>query len=731
MNRLTGKWCSVVVMAVTLGSLAGRAAQQVTVDLSAYTPGHGVDVKRDGVRLLVRWPIADKEFVLLTLDLRPEQPLIESLGIASETSESTTLLRGVEPLVFLTVGTLQAPAGRPPQMSLFNTFFDKPASRPHQSYLGRLNLRRVRATSQGQRASVAVGELTIGPFAGELVFTFYPGSRLLHEEAVVATDEERRAILYDAGLAGKSAGWQQFAWVDTEGRIQRTEVHPEVADRPLAVRHRTLIAECAQGSVACFPPPHQFQFPRDWTDNLKFTWLGREHNQFAHPFGFGIRQVPDGGRPFEPWFNAPPKTQQRLGVFYLLSRGCAEDALRETLRYTHGDRFPALPGYITFTSHWHMAVAVSAMNQQVQRIPEFVGMFKEMGVNAVHLADFHGDGHQKDPGPLRLPELEMLFRECERLSDRDFLLIPGEEVDDFLGIREKGKHPGHWMSLFPRPVYWLLRPPHPTLSPAPGGEGRVRGTDQPFVENHPRYGKVYRVGSRDDMVALLKQDKGLAWTAHPRIKASSWAPDIFRHEDFYLGEQWLGAAWKAMPVDLSRPRLGERALDLLDDMANWGQKKYLPGEVDVFKLDPTHELYGHMNVNYVRLPRLPRFEEGWQPLLDSLRRGKFFVTTGEVLFLEFTVGGKRSGETLAFKPGERPELRVTLEWTFPLRFAEIISGDGQRIYREPIDLTDTGPFGTRTLTLRPELTGRKWVRLEAWDVAVNGAFTQPVWLSGE
>jgi hypothetical protein len=66
-----------------------------------------------------------------------------------------------------------------------------------------------------------------------------------------------------------------------------------------------------------------------------------------------------------------------------------------------------------------------------------------------------------------------------------------------------------------------------------------------------------------------------------------------------------------------------------------------------------------------------------------------------------------------------------------LRFAEVISGDGHRTYREPIDLTDTGPFGTRTLTLRPELTGRKWVRLEVWDVAVNGAFTQAVWLSGE
>jgi hypothetical protein len=227
---------------------------------------------------------------------------------------------------------------------------------------------------------------------------------------------------------------------------------------------------------------------------------------------------------------------------------------------------------------------------------------------------------------------------------------------------------------------------------------------------------------------LLRREHGLAWSAHPRIKASSWTPDIFRQEDFYLADFWLGAAWKAMPADLSRERLGERGLDLLDDMANWGQRKYMPGEVDVFKIDHTHELYGHMNINYVRLERVPRFEDGWQPVLDALRRGRFFVTTGEVLLREATLGGKAGGETLPLQKGQRPEWRVALDWTFPLRFAEVISGDGRQVYRERIDLADTTPFGERLLTFKPRLEGRKWARLEVWDVAANGAFTQPVWL---
>jgi hypothetical protein len=240
--------------------------------------------------------------------------------------------------------------------------------------------------------------------------------------------------------------------------------------------------------------------------------------------------------------------------------------------------------------------------------------------------------------------------------------------------------------------------------------------------------RVYHVGSRADMVELLRREGGLAWTAHPRIKASSWTPDIFRKEDFYLSDSWLGGAWKAMPGDLSRERLGERGLDLLDDMANWGQRKYLLGEVDVFKIDRTHELFGHMNINYLDLDRLPRFDEGWKPILDVVRAGRFFTTTGEVLIHRFRAGGKGSGETLQAKAGEPTDLEIELEWTFPLRFLEVISGDGKGVRRERTDLPETGPFGKRTWTLKSDLAGRKWVRLEVWDIATNGAFTQCVWV---
>lgn len=71
---------------------------------------------------------------------------------------------------------------------------------------------------------------------------------------------------------------------------------------------------------------------------------------------------------------------------------------------------------------------------------------------------------------------------------------------------------------------------------------------------------------------------------------------------------------------------------------------------------------------------------------------------------------------------------LRVDWTFPLNFVEIISGDGKEVYRERIPLTDTEAFGRQSYTFEVNLKGRTWVRVEVWDVAANGAFTQFVWL---
>jgi hypothetical protein len=215
------------------------------------------------------------------------------------------------------------------------------------------------------------------------------------------------------------------------------------------------------------------------------------------------------------------------------------------------------------------------------------------------------------------------------------------------------------------------------------------------------------------MAEILRREKALAWTAHPRIKASFACPDAYREKPWYQSDTWLGGAWKAMPADLSEPRLGIRVLDLLDDMNTWGQRKVAHGEVDCFEIDRTHEMYGPMNVNYLRLERRPSPDD-WSPVLDVLRRGDFFVTTGEVLIHSFKV---KDGKAIA-----------DLDWTLPLRHVELVTSDGRTVKHERRALAETTEFGRKTFEWPIDLKDVAWVRLEAWDVAVDGAFTQPLWL---
>ena len=49
-----------------------------------------------------------------------------------------------------------------------------------------------------------------------------------------------------------------------------------------------------------------------------------------------------------------------------------------------------------------------------------------------------------------------------------------------------------------------------------------------------------------------------------------------------------------------------------------------------FQIGAADELYGHMNVNYLRLPQLPSFDQYGQ-IFKSIEKGDGFITTGEIL----------------------------------------------------------------------------------------------------
>jgi hypothetical protein len=669
----------------------------------------GVVVAERGNQVRLTWPMSAKENGVVVFNLEQSKPLIESLSIAAKGRRETTVMKALNPVTLLTVGSRDS---KNPQG--WGAFFDNTPKRPYETFLIQFGARRVQTTNFGTRTTVSIAEASGSGFRGDLRFTFYRNSPLLHVETVLTTQDDWRAIIYDTGMESASPSWDAMAWNDTSGNLRSVKYVNPAAAEPLAVAGRTIVANNASGSLAVFPPPHQFFYPQDEAYNLQFVWHGSNYRDLVPGSGFGIRQSDVGDKRFVPWFNAPPGTEQHLGVFYLLSRGDAKQTLDDVARYTRADRFKKLPGHTTFTSHFHVEHSKRFMDMQKQQqtngiprgleAPGFVKTFKSRGVDIAHLAEFHYKDGSRTTEPDRLRELKLMHDECRRLSDKELLVLPGEEPNVQLG--------GHWISLFPKPVYWVLN----------------RGEGKSFTEETADYGKIYRVGSQEDVLRVFEVERGLMWAAHPRIKSSFGFPDKYKDTEFFKSDRYLGGAWKAMPADLSRPTLGWRVLNLLDDMSNWGARKHTPGEVDTFRMEPDFETYAHMNINYLRLAKAPRFKDSWQPVLDALRAGAFFTTTGEVLIPEFKIAGKNSGEVLTVIGGVQPVLEAELEWTFPLAFAQVVSGDGEKVYRQRIDLTNSESFGKRELRYRLDLRNIKWVRFEVWDIAANGAFTQPIWI---
>ena len=628
-------------------------------------------------------------------------PLIRELGINGE-----SIIEEVDPNYLFWIGDrdLELRDG-------WEIFFDRVPTRPYSVEKGYLIPESVNVSTEGGRATIEIEGLSSTNFAGSLAFILYHDSPFVHMEARVSTERPATAFLYHVGLAKPETEGHHVEWFDAHDNPHIDPILNSTAS-VYKTRYRSLALSNTNGSLVISPFPHQYLYPLDFADNYGYNWAGAEYLDMIDGFAFGVRQPPMGDRRFVPWVNAQPSSVQKLGVLLFLSEQSGLDNLEIVKRYTRSDSFKALEGYKTLSSHYHHEHSMDFINMQQEQNtigvpagledPDFVNFFKRMGVDMVHMAEFHFGRTPGTETDQRLAELKVMHDEFARLSGDDFLLIPGEEPNVHLN--------SHWLSMFPKPVYWVLN----------------QNQGQPFVQDMPGYGTVYHVGSADDVLNLLEQEDGLAWTAHPRVKGSTGFPDGYNDQDFFLSEHFLGGAWKAMPADYSREMLGWRVLDLEDDMANWGARKYILGEVDIFKIYEDYELFGTMNINYLRLDEIPDYEDGWQPVVDALANGKFFVTTGEVLIVDFSVEGMESGETI--NKNESAKLIADLEWTYPLSYMEIISGDGTTIYRDRIDLSHTTEFDSETIDRNMDLSNRSWVRIEVWDIARNGAFTQPVWI---
>lgn len=725
--------------------------QSMSCDLTGYKALDGLRAEqRQGV-LVVSWAGERGEQLRAEFTVRDGQPLVHELAARKAGGNWVELGRDVIPEFEVTTGKRRlseqqmAPLRElgvafTPELvdrEKWNAFWDSPLMVPGRAgtnmdlprkpdevrrAMGSFHASGCEVKTDGARLEVGFPGMDLGLFSGKLQYTIYRGVNLLRQEAVVKTEESSVAYRYESGLKGFPIGKDtRVVWRDVARAWQQYEFGgaPNKDNVALRARNRLVLLEPGAGSLGFLPPSHKFFFAREIETNLGYVYYRKDSES---SLAVGVRQGEheEGPRPWglsdEEWnrrvaeargdsnnfalYNAPPGTVQRMAIYLYLSPESSHATREHVMAFTHDDVFKPVPGFKVLVSHFHFhfnEFLQDAGSEDVQ--PTWLPTFRALGINIAILADFHGDGHATDTGKLRFNDQKYYFDGCGRVSDKNFLCIPGEEPDANFG--------GHYMFVFPRPVYFshLRKPKSP---PA-----------QPFEETVEPYGKVYHTTSAATELELLKKEQGLVWQTHPRTKGSAGYPDETKTTDFFNSDRFLGGSFQSLPVDLSEKRLCEgRCLALLDDMNNWTGPKYMLAEGDTYNKFPDDETYPQLVVNYVKLSSVPRYQDGWMPVLKALRDGDYFVTSGEVLFRDWAIEGT----------GAHRFYTADVEWTFPPEFAELVWGDGKTTNREIVSLTAMAPLTAHHFRIPFDVAGKKWVRFAVWDSAGNGAFTQPVHL---
>src|SRR5262245_4252189 len=376
--------------------------------------------------------------------------------------------------------------------------------------------------TNGARLEIVFPGVQLGVFAGTLQFSVFRGSNLIQQEILAKTNEPWVAYKYHAGLKGLSTGnGSRVVWRDIAGNWQEYRFGGVKNDGevPLATTGRIVVAERGTaGSIAAFPPPHNFFWAREIAINLGYNFYSKDSDT---TFSFGVRQADHEDESENQanfaLYSARPGSLQHLTVFLYPSADSATATYDAALAFTHGDRYKPVAGYQVMNHHYHMDLGqrLGAAGSLDAHIPDLVAL-KALGINIVSQIDSVGFGAEGTPPgavypggrpvtapaapPVATPagrgaaqgnlppggrgagpgnaagggggrgrgdELQIRYNSIEgarRHSDANFLVMPSQEYyGSPLG--------GHTDLLFSHPVYWTA--------------GRAAG--QPLVEEQPKY----------------------------------------------------------------------------------------------------------------------------------------------------------------------------------------------------------------------------------------------------
>jgi len=763
MPKLSAYLLAPFLITILFGATGLRAQ---TCDLSEYKPSPGLAAAASSNTLTITWDGGRNEEVRLRLVLDHGSPMIQELAVRHKGGSWSVLGSNLGPEFYVVSGLrrMTQQQFQPLQklgiqitpeildLDRWEAFWDAPlnvpgnqaahgnATPPAEGIAGqpglprkpeeirrasaRYDVQSCKVKTNGGRLEISYPGVQLAVFSGALQYTVYKGAGLIRLEIIAKTEDRAVAYKYDAGIKGLPiAAGSRLEWRDAANLWQDYQFGGAANGSPVTVRaaNRILVAQGPGGSIAAFPPVHDFFWAREIDYNLGYNWYRKDSEG---SFSLGVRQPEgeadpaDAGRGPEDrrqnfaLRSARPGTVQRMPVYLYVSTQAARPAVELALAYTHQDRFKPLPGYEVMATHFHAGLVrrllLSGSLDNV--LPDFEAM-KSAGVTVFAPIDGGGVGMVVPGGAPARDRLETLadYYQVARLhSDKNFLVMPNEEI--FGGPPTEPAFGGHHDLLISHPVFWI---------PA-------RSQGQPLVEDHPKYGKVYHIGSAADLFEMTHRENLILYMPHPRSKGSTGYPDAFKDTPQFRDENYRGVGFRwGMGLDGSEQRLCEyRCLPLFDDMNNWvadlpTPPKYMQAISEVYQQGTGDDIYANNPVNYVKVDTPPGIDN-WKPIIDSMKRGDYFVTSGEVLISSWSVQGT----------GNQRSVTADVEWTFPLEFAEVVWGDGQKTGRQIISATELPAFGKHRFQIPFNAEGKKWVRFAVWDSSGNGAFVQPVKLAG-
>jgi hypothetical protein len=778
MKTMTNILIATLLAAASILIVPAVYADPLKCSLADYKVEPGLTAAIDGATLALTWDGDKNDEVRMRLTINGGTPTIQDVAMRRKGGTWATVASNMTPEFRVASGyrrmdqeqlpALKLSVGEVTQQVLdrykWDSFWDAPlripgdepahgGSTPPKDGVPRTNqpglprkpeeVKHVTATykadacevkTNGGRLEVSFPGVEMGVFAGRLQYTVYKGTNLIRQELIAKTEEPSVAYKYDAGVKGLAIQpASKVVWRDTANMWQAYEFGSVVNQAPAVLKaaNRLVAVEGPGGAIAAFPPPHNFFWTREISTNLGYNWYRKDSDT---SFSFGIRQAESeddpayAGRGEEDrrqnfaLYSARPGTWQRMPVYLLVDGGPGQATIQAALAYTRNDHYQPVPGYKVMASHFHTSLVGRLLESgSLDNVLPDLELAKTAGINIFAPID-GGNGNLGAAVPRdatgiaalmasltknRLPNLALYYQAARLHSGKDFLVMPNEEIFALTGSKEELG--GHNDLLISHPLYWT--------------NGRAAG--QPLVENDATYGKVYHIGSPADLMEMTHREDSIIYMPHPDTKGSAGYPAAIRDTAHFRDENYRGVGFRwGMGVDRSEQRLSDyRCMTLFDDMNNWvadlpTPPKYMHAITETYQQGPGDDFYANNPVSYIKVDGQPGIDN-WRPIVDAMRNGDYFVTSGEVLIPSYTVQGNGNQRTIV----------TDVEWTFPLEFAEVVWGDGQKTDRQIISVTDLPAFGKHHFQIPFNATGKKWVRFAVWDSAGNGAFVQPIKLS--